>query len=79
MAAVRAERSAPHDQAEQRYGPAETRDGSHLLDPTANDDVREFQRRNRLDDDGVIGPQTQAAIRAVRAERERTARDKETK
>lgn len=42
------------------------------LDPADAESVRAFQRGHHLRDDGIIGPLTQAALRAVRAERQST-------
>lgn len=77
QAAMRAARHARtrangHADSREHYGAA-TDHGSGFgvgLDAADPASVREFQRNHDLEADGVIGPNTQAALRAVRSNRE---------
>ncbi len=71
LQAARREREPSSDegQREQRYGTAGHPNDGRVVDPADEDAVRRFQRGHGLAGDGAIGPHTQAAMRAVRAER----------
>ena len=74
MRAIRSaeEPSTPEDH-ERAEGWFEQENGQPrwMLDPADPESVKRFQREHGLVEDGIIGPQTQVAIRAVRAEHAR--------
>ncbi len=62
---------------EQRYGgDPEQRVDDRLLDPGEPEEIRRFQQRHRLADDGVLGPRTRSALQAVRAHRGSSGQDR---
>ncbi len=75
MVAERAERELTgEDERADRYGrfaDPDEQSGGLALDPTDAESVQEFQREHGLDADGVVGPRTQVALRAVGAGRRR--------
>ena len=65
--------TGPGGSPEDRYGDARDHAAGFGigLDPTDADSIRTFQQHHGLTADGVIGPRTQAALRALRGERSR--------
>ena len=70
MRAARLARQPDDSEPGERYGRARRHAAGFGvgLDPADPESVRGFQRNHHLRDDGIVGPQTQAALRAVRAE-----------
>ncbi len=71
MRAARRARQPAGIQPGERYGRARRHAAGFGvgLDGADPESVRAFQRDHHLRDDGIVGPETQAALRAVRAER----------
>ena len=59
---------------EQQQGAEEADEDVTLLDLADDESVRRFQKKHWIPADGTVGPITQAAIRAVRLERDRSGR-----
>ena len=76
-AAIRATRAElePVDERgrEHRYSRGDF-SSDRIIDPTDADDLRRFQREHHLKEDASIGPDTRAALRSVRNERDATGR-----